>query len=225
MVSFLFRRFRVHGEPHLLAVTIVDGQNPNRLLDRHLEAVAFLVPGFARLAVDARKHGATLAYLYRVWFRAARDDEDFDAVVALHGFEDRTLFVDAVAIRLVSRVCGVLRALQPIAAITLAEPRVSPFGHAVAVHHQDIIARQWRGAIFSFAHIGKNKAAQFLNRIPRMADVRRGLDGFGWTIDDIFSPVVTSTVVGGTDILFLDTFLFQINISTRYFLVQHCEST
>src|SRR4029450_5712644 len=157
MVTFLFRRFRVHGEPHLLAVTIVDGHNPNRLLDRHLEAVAFLIPGFARLAVDARKHGATLAYLYRVRLRAARDDEDFDAVVALHGFADRTLFVDAVEISHLSRVCGFPRALQPIAAITLAEPRVSPFGHAVAVHHQDIIARQWRGGVFLFGPIGKKQ--------------------------------------------------------------------
>src|SRR4029453_411367 len=117
---------------------------------------------------------------YRVRLRAARDDEDFDAVVALHGFEDRTLFVDAVEISHVSRVCGVLRALQPIAAITLAEPRVSPFGAAVAVHHYNTRARQWRGAIFIFAHVGKNKAAQCPGGIPRMANVRRGLDGFGW---------------------------------------------
>jgi hypothetical protein len=124
-------------------------------------------------------------------------------------------FVDAVEISHVSRVRGVLRALQPIAAITFAEPCVSPFGDAVAVHHQDIIARQWRGALFIFAHVGEDKAAQFPGGIPRMADVWRGLDGFGWTIDDLSSPVVTPTVVGATDTLFLNSSVFQRRSSMR----------
>src|SRR6185503_14720923 len=141
VIAFLLGRFGIDGEAHLLTMGIIDGQNPDRLLDRHVEAVAFLVPGFTRLAVDAGKYRAALAYLYRVRLRAARYDVDLDAIVALHGFEDRTLFVDAVEIGHVSRVSCVLRALKPIAAIALAEPCVAPFSDAIAVHHQDVIAR------------------------------------------------------------------------------------
>src|SRR6185436_17542391 len=124
-----------------------------------------------------------LAYLYRIRLRAARHDVDLDAIVALHGFEDRTLFVDAVEIGHVSRVGCVLSALEPIAAIALAKPRVSPFGDAIAVHYQDVIARQRRRIGFFRSHVGEDQAAQLLHRITGMVNVRRGLDRFGWTID------------------------------------------
>ncbi len=44
VITFLLGRFGIDGEAHLLTVGIIDGQNPDRLLDRHIEAVSFSRP-------------------------------------------------------------------------------------------------------------------------------------------------------------------------------------
>src|SRR5262245_3010881 len=48
-----------------------------------------------------------------------------------------------------------------------------------------------------------------------MLDVRRGLDGFGWTIDDFSLPVVAPAVVGATDTFLLDSSVLQRRSSMR----------
>ena len=141
MITFLLGRFGIDGEPHLLTVGIIDGQNPDGLVNRHFEAIAFLVPRFSGFAVDAGKHGAALSTCTVFGFDPRRDNIDFDAVFSLHRFEYRTLFVNAVEISHVGCVRGILRALKPVAAVTLAESSIATFRDPIPVHHQDIISR------------------------------------------------------------------------------------
>jgi len=120
----------------------------------------------------------------------------------------------------VGGIRSVFYPLKPIAIVCLTELSVSSLGNSIPIPDKDVVAGQGRGAFLFRSQVAEDKAAEFLYRVPVLAELIGRFDGLRGAVENPSLPADVPTMIGTPDAMLLEPSILKRRPSVRAVAVQ-----